>query len=146
MNIGDVVIADKLVQHDFDITAFGHKKGYISDVGDVFICEGKLVNKCKEKMTQVAKGEEFKVEIGTIASGDIFCTSTKMKNKIREKFDAICVEMEGAAIAQVCYLDKVPFIVIRSISDSPNENNNIEFDKFLGLASKRCALFIEKMI
>lgn len=146
LDIGDIVIAKDLVQHDFDITAFGHKKGYISDIGDIFICDDRLVNKCKNEIDKVANSEDFKVLIGTIASGDIFCTNVDMKNKIKEKFNAVCVEMEGAAIAQVCYLDKVPFIVIRSISDSPNGSNNIEFDKYLEIASKRCAIFIKKMI
>ena len=62
-----------------------------------------------------------------------------MKNKIYSKFNAECVEMEGAAIAQVCYLDKVPFVVLRSISDSPNGNNAMVFEEFVKLASKRCA-------
>ena len=62
-----------------------------------------------------------------------------MKDKIYAKFNADCVEMEGAAIAQVCYLDKIPFIIIRSISDSPNGKNAIVFDEFVKLAAKRCA-------
>jgi len=59
--------------------------------------------------------------------GIYFCTDVAMKNKIYSKFDADCVEMEGAAIAQVCYLDNIPFVVIRSISDSPNGNNAMAF-------------------
>ena len=67
-----------------------------------------------------------------------------MKNKIYQKFDAECVEMEGAAIAQVCYLDKIPFVVLRSISDTPNGNNAIVFDQFIELASKRCANILKE--
>ena len=67
-----------------------------------------------------------------------------MKEKIRTKFNADCVEMEGAAIAQVCYLSKIPFLIIRSISDKPNGKNEITFDEFLKKASKRCAYIIEK--
>ena len=67
-----------------------------------------------------------------------------MKDKIRSKFNADCVEMEGAAIAQVCYLDKIPFIVIKSISDTPNGNNAIVFDEFVKLASKRCSEILAK--
>lgn len=85
------------------------------------------------------ENSEFKIKIGTIASGDIFCTEIKMKDKIRSKFNADAIEMEGAAIAQVCELDEVPFIVIRSISDTPNGNNEITFDEFLEVAAKRCA-------
>ena len=69
-----------------------------------------------------------------------------MKNKIYSKFDADCVEMEGAAVAQVCYLDELPFIVIRSISDSPNGKNAIDFDKFVDFASKRCALILKEFL
>ena len=67
-----------------------------------------------------------------------------MKDKIRTKFNADAIEMEGSAIAQVCKLDNIPFIVIRSISDNPNGKNNITFEKFLENASKRCAQIIEE--
>jgi adenosylhomocysteine nucleosidase len=86
----------------------------------------------------------YKVVNGIIATGDIFCTDINMKNKIYSKFNAECVEMEGAAIAQVCYLDKVPFIVIRSISDSPNGKNAMVFDEFVQLASRRCAQILQE--
>ena len=69
-----------------------------------------------------------------------------MKEKINKKFGADAIEMEGAAIAQVCYLDNIPFIVVRSISDTPNGNNNITFEKYLELASKRCSYIIKKFI
>ena len=69
-----------------------------------------------------------------------------MKEKIRSKFETDAIEMEGGAIAQVCKLDKVPFIIIRSISDSPNGNNNVTFDQFLEKASKRCAIIIKKFM
>ena len=68
-----------------------------------------------------------------------------MKEKIRNEFDCDCIEMEGAAVAQVCYLNKIPFIVIRSISDIPNGENEIDFKKYLELASKNCAKIIEKI-
>ena len=61
-------------------------------------------------------------------------------------FDADAIEMEGAAIAQVCELDKVPFVIIRGISDSPNGNNKVTFEQYLQKASKRCAIIIEKML
>ena len=68
-----------------------------------------------------------------------------MKEKIREKFNADCCEMEGAAIAQVCFLNKIPFIVIRSISDIPNGKNQIDFNEYIKLASKNCAEFIKQI-
>lgn len=143
LNIGDIVVAEKVVQHDFDITAFGHKKGYISNVGDFILADNNLVDKiinCKIFDNNV------KIKKGIVASGDIFCTEENMKNKIKDKFNADAVEMEGAAIAQVCYLDKIPFVIIRSISDSPNGNNAITFERFLETASKRCAELLNSFI
>jgi MTA/SAH nucleosidase len=138
LNIGDIVIGEKLIQHDFDITAFGHDKGYITGVGDYISSDSQLIEKIKNSINNIAN-EEYKIKVGIIASGDIFCTEVEMKDKIYAKFNADCVEMEGAAIAQVCYLDKIPFIIIRSISDSPNGKNAIVFDEFVKLAAKRCA-------
>ncbi len=138
LQIGDIVIGKTLVQHDFDITAFGHPKGYISNVGERIKSDENLI-KSMEQTIENLQNKEFKIKIGTIASGDIFCTEPKMKEKIRDKFNADAIEMEGAAIAQVCKLDNVSVLVIRSISDSPNGNNNITFEQYLETASKRCA-------
>lgn len=143
LDIGDIVIGKKIVQHDFDITAFGHPKGYISNVGQYVESDIHLIKKMEQTINNLDT-QEFKIKIGTIASGDIFCTELQMKNKIRTKFNADAIEMEGAAIAQVCKLDNIPFIVIRSISDKPNGNNEITFDKFLEKASKRCAIIIKE--
>ncbi len=145
LNIGDIVIAEKLIQHDFDITAFNHNKGYITGVGDYIECDKSLVEDILNSAIDI-EDIAFKVEKGIIATGDIFCTEISMKNKIYAKFRAKCVEMEGAAIAQVCYLDKIPFVVIRSISDSPNGNNAVTFDEFVELASKRCADILRRFL
>lgn len=145
LEIGDIVIGKKLIQHDFDITAFGHPKGYISNIGRYVEIDKKLYTIIQSKISKIAK-DKFKIKIGTIVSGDIFCTDIKMKNKIREKFDADAVEMEGAAIAPVCKLDNVPCLVIRSISDNPNGKNQITFDEYLKIASKRCAIIINELL
>lgn len=146
LNIGDIVIGEKLVQHDFDLTAFGYENGYVAETGKMFCCDKELVKKMKEIIECLYnKEEKFKAVIGNIASGDVFCTDIKMKEKIRNEFNAECVEMEGAAIAQVCFLDEIPFLIIRSISDSPNGNNQVDFSQYLSLASERCADFIEKI-
>lgn len=134
LNIGDIVIGDKLVQHDFDATAAGHEKGYISDTGKFFESDKELLEKFKD-----LKIDNHKILVGGIASGDIFCNDIKMKEKIRNKFNCDCVEMEGASVAQVCFLNEIPFIVIRSISDVPNGKNYMDFIEYLKLASKNCA-------
>jgi adenosylhomocysteine nucleosidase len=145
LDIGDIVRGNKLVQHDFDITAFGHQKGYISNVGQFINSDELLIEKMKKTISNM-QSIDAKIKIGTIASGDIFCTELEMKEKIKSKFNSDAIEMEGAAIAQVCKLDNIPFLVIRSISDKPNGNNNITFDQFLEKASKRCAQILKEFL
>lgn len=141
IEIGDVVIGEKLVQHDFDITNFGHEKGYITDLGKFFYSDKVLIEKAKEAINQM--NSNFNVFVGTITTGDIFVQDIQVKDRIKAEFNADCAEMEGAAIAQVCTLDNVPFIVIRSISDKPNGKNTIDFEKYLELACERYAKFID---
>ncbi len=145
LNIGDVLIGKQVVQHDFDITAFGHSKGYITGVGDSIICDRELVNEF-EQMIQSIPERNYQIKIGVVATGDIFCTEAWMKDKIRAKFNADVVDMECGAIAQVCYLDNVPFMVIRAISDTPNGKNASTFDENLKLASKRCANLLKEFL
>lgn len=140
ISVCDIVVGEKLVQHDFDITPFNYEKGQIPNVGKYIICDEYLVNLTKNIKT------DSKIFYGTIASGDIFVTDKKMANKISTKFDALCTEMEGASIAQVCYLSHVPFLVIRSISDSPNGNNQLTYDDFLLLSSKIVAKFTVELL
>lgn len=143
VTIGDIVVGKELIQHDFNITAFGHERGYITDIGKKIPGDPILVDKISNIISKIGN-EEFKIKIGNIASGDIFCTDPNMKTKIYNYTDADAIEMEGAAIAQVAFLDNIPCVVIRSISDDPNGNNHITFDEFLELASQRCAQIIEK--
>ena len=133
LKIGDIIVADKLVQHDFDITAFNHNKGYIPNVGVFMPCDENL----SQILTNSLNKLKYNYYIGTIASGDIFLTDTKMSQKIHTKFNALCVEMEGAAIAQVCTLCNMPFIVIRSISDIPNNDNTKTYEEFLQSSSDK---------
>ena len=132
LKIGDVIIAKKVIQHDFDITAFGHNKGYITDVGEGIESDKNLLEKAKE----MNKDNSYKTKIGIIATGDIFCTDIKMKEKINNKFNADVVDMECGAIAQVSFLENIPFLAIRSVSDIPNGDNAKTFDENLKTASK----------
>lgn len=145
LKIGDVLIGKKVVQHDFDITAFGHSKGYITGVGDAIYCDKNLVEGI-EKIIESIPERSYQIKLGVIATGDIFCTDSWMKDKICGKFNADVVDMECAAIGQVCYLDQMPFIVIRSISDTPNGENASTFDENLKFASKRCANILNTIL
>ena len=140
LNIGDIVIGTELIQHDFDVTAFGRERGYIPETGKIFKSNEDLIKKCEN-----IEISNISIIKGIITSGDIFCTDIVMKEKIRAQFKSDCVEMEGAAIAQVCYLSNIPFIVIRSISDLPNGNNQLDFQEYLKIASKNCANLIKQI-
>lgn len=145
LEIGDILIGKYVVQHDFDITAFGHSKGYITGVGNNIECDKSFLIKLEEVIKNMPEGN-YKIKLGIVATGDIFCTDVGMKDKIRAKFNADVVDMECAAIAQVTYLNNLPFIVIRSISDTPNGKNASTFDENLKLASKRCANILKEFL
>ena len=127
LEIGDIVVADRLVQYDFDVTAFGRKLGEIENIGESLEVSKELLSLFND----------MGVNIGGIASGDKFITDINEKNNIRNIFNALCIEMEGASIGQVCFLNKVPFLVIRSITDKLDGSSKVEFEKFLESSSKK---------
>lgn len=155
LHIGDIVIADRLIQHDMDITPLAPELGrfYIPLLNkDYFevpkelvrkaaISAEKYVNEQLEKEVSKELLEEFKISIprittGTIASGDQFIADS---GKIHELNSAIenlkCVEMEGAAVAQVCYEHDIPCVVIRVMSDNADEHADVNFAKFVDKAA-----------
>lgn len=141
--VGDIVLGEKLVQHDFDITAFNHEKGYIPSVGVYINTDTYLLTLADSVLKSM---EDVSFKRGIIASGDIFCTEVKMSQKINTKFNALCVEMEGASIAQVCYLSHIPFLIIRSISDVPNNDNVVTYEEFLESSCKVVANVMSNLL
>lgn len=135
LKVGDVIISTSLVQHDFDITAFNHPKGYIPNIGNNIPIDNNLLNTTKT----ILDTNNISYKEGVIASGDIFCTKESMATKINTQFNALCVEMEGASIAQTAYLSKTPCLVIRSISDCPDNNNKVTYEEFLDTSSNKVA-------
>lgn len=135
LKVGDVIISTSLVQHDFDITAFNHPKGYIPNIGNNIPIDNKLLNTTKT----ILDTNNISYKEGLIASCDIFCTKESMATKINTQFNALCVEMEGASIAQTAYLSKTPCLVIRSISDCPDNNNKVTYEEFLETSSNKVA-------
>lgn len=135
LKVGDIIISTSLVQHDFDITAFDHPKGYIPNIGNTIPIDNNLLNTTKT----ILDTNNISYKEGVIASGDIFCTKESMATKINTQFNALCVEMEGASIAQTAYLSKTPCLVIRSISDCPDNNNKVTYEEFLETSSKKVA-------
>jgi len=136
LEIGDVVVATELVQYDFDVTPFGRKLGEIENIGESI--------KVDENLLKLF--DDINIKKGIIASGDTFVTNIEQKNNIRNIFSALSVEMEGASIAQVCYLDKIPFLVIRSITDKFDGSSKVEFETFLESSSKNAAIILKEIL
>jgi len=88
----------------------------------------------------------YKMLKGRIATGDQFIAEKERKDRIKELFDPLCVEMEGASIAHVCYLNSVPFVVIRAVSDNADGSADISFEKFLELAAMNSSLIVEEIL
>lgn len=114
LGIGDVAISLDTVQHDMDTTAFGDPMGLIPGIEVINIPASKELGAAIER---IANGMGIKTLIGTIASGDKFVGDSETKKKITDNFGAISCEMEGAAVGQVCYVNKIPYCVVRAISD-----------------------------
>ena len=146
LNIWDLVVGKSLVQYDFDISGAGnYEKGEICGTGKYFNSDERLVSLCQEVLDNI-ENREFNYRVGIIGSADMFCTNPEVGKAVRNDFGAECVEMEGAAIAQVCMLDNIPFLVIRGVSDSPNGNNDIDFHTYLGIVSNRVASILKELV
>lgn len=134
-SIGDIVLATSLIQHDFDLTAFGRKLGEIPKLGVEFKST-ELLNSAIEKSFKRAFTTSPKLFKGIIVSGDTFIAEKKRAMKLKELFQASATEMEGASVAQVCVMNKLPFVILRTISDSADEDANVDFKTILDRASE----------
>ncbi|MCP4970999.1 MAG: 5'-methylthioadenosine/adenosylhomocysteine nucleosidase [Arcobacter sp.] len=142
LKIGDLIIANKLCQHDLDITAFGHPHGYVPE-GSVYVETSKeLIEVAKI----VASENGIKVIEGTIATGDQFVHSMERKEFIESTFKADALEMEGASVAVVCDALNVPFFVLRAISDTADMDAGFDFDEFLKSSAKNSADYLIKIV
>lgn len=134
--IGDVVIADRLVYHDVDVTAFGYAYGQMAGQELYFLADSDLMAKLQAVLAQ--EGQES--HLGLIATGDSFIADPDRVAAIKHHFpEVLAVEMEGAAIAQAAQAAGKPFLVIRAMSDTAQGDANITFDEFILEAGKRSA-------
>lgn len=143
-NVGDVVVASSVIHHDFDCTAFGRAFGEIPDMPLAFEASSQhmeIVTKCLEDL-------ELSYHVGLIVSGDQFIAQKQQVETIQKHFPkAIAAEMEAASVAQIAYLYRVPFVILRSLSDVFGKgNSDMQFDTYLTLASKNSALLTKKVI
>ena len=142
LKIGDLIIADKLCQHDLDITAFGHPNGFVPG-GKVFV---ETTKSLRETAKKVASENNLKVIEGTIATGDQFVHSNERKDFIQSTFNADALEMEGASVAVVCDALNVPFFILRAISDTADMDAGFDFDEFLKSSAKNSADYLIKIV
>lgn len=141
---GDIVIAENLVQHDMDTTAFGDKIGQIPRLDTFeFKCDEEMIKIAKQACEKISDLNSF---TGRIVSGDQFVASLEKIQWLDKEFGAISCEMEGASIAQVCYLNSIPFVVIRSISDNANNGAHMDYQKFIPIAVKNSTRILKQML
>jgi len=129
INIGDIVLSSDTLQHDMDATGFGYEYGVIPRMEtSIFEADKALIHLAEECCRRV--NPEIQVHIGRIVSGDQFISDKNKKSWISKQFSGYCTEMEGAAIAQAAYLNEVPFLIVRAISDKADDSAEMAYAEF----------------
>lgn len=145
LNIEDILVSRDAIYHDVNATVFGYAKGEVPQLGTrTFLADEGLAERVVAAVAKVAP--DVRAMIGRVASGDQFISDKADKERIRRDTDADCCEMEGAAIAQACYLDKVPFVIIRAISDKADGSDVMDYPVFEKTAAEHCAGIVKHML
>lgn len=145
IDIGDIVISTDVVHHDMDAVNFGYKPGQIPQM-DVFsfAADETLAKLAEEACLEV--NPEISVFHGRIVSGDQFVADKAVKERIVNLFHGYCTEMEGASIAQAAYLNEVPFVILRAISDKADDSASEDYPTFEKKAAQHCINLVEKLL
>ncbi len=144
LNVGDVVISTEVRHHDVDVTAFGYEYGQVPQLPAAFHSDSDLQAIAEESAKAI---EGIRIVKGLIATGDSFMSDPTRVEALRDKFQGLqALEMEAAAIAQVCYLFKVPFVIIRALSDIAGKESDLSFEQFLEQAGRHSATQVMSMI
>lgn len=144
INIGDIVISTDAVEHDMNVMPLGYDRGIIPGMEtSFFVADDNLI-----KLTMECCKEAVDVDVfhGRIVSGDLFVSDAKIKDKLIRKFDGYCAEMEGGAIAHCACLNKVPFVIIRSISDKADNSAHMDYPEFEKMAIKNSVNLITSIV
>lgn len=134
LSIGHIAVSSAVVQHDMDTSALGDPKGLISGINKVELPADAALG---AKLSACAGALGIATQTGVIASGDQFISSGERKSFITETFGAIACEMEGAAVGHVCYVNQVPFCILRAISDSADGSSHMDYPTFVSLAAEQ---------
>lgn len=144
LEVGAVVISDEVRHHDVDVTIFDYEMGQVPQMPAAFKSDDHLMKLAEEAVSEIG---EHQFSVGLICSGDSFMNDPKRVEVVREYFPQMkAVEMEAAAVAQVCYQFKTRFVVIRALSDIAGKESNISFDEFLPVAAKHSTEIVLKTI
>jgi len=143
LKIGDIVIADSVCQHDMDTSPLGDPVGMLSDINIIKIPADE---KAYRLFGECAKELSLPYSIATIASGDQFVSSSEKKKYIIDNFGAKSCEMEGGAIGHVCYVNNVPFAVLRAMSDGADDGAKMDFPTFAKMAAENSTNVIKAFL
>lgn len=145
INIGDIVLSTDTMQHDVDAREFGYPLGQIPRMETLtFLADEKLRKLAKEVCEEV--NPDIQVFEGRVASGDQFVADKETKEKIIENTQAYCTEMEGASIGQAAYLNKIPYLVIRAISDKADDSAHVDYPTFERQAIRHTVNLVSSMM
>lgn len=145
INIGDIVISSDTLQHDMDATGFGYEPGVIPRMEtSCFPADEELLKKAKAACEEAVP--EIQVFTGRVVSGDQFISDRAVKERIVKQFDGMCTEMEGAAIAQAAYMNHIPFVVIRAISDKADDSATMDYPTFERQAIAHSVALVENLV
>ncbi len=145
LDIGDILISREALHHDVDATLFGYQPGEVPQLGiREFPADGRLAALAKEAC--VATNPDIRAVIGRVLSGDQFISDDTVKSNLQKCFRGDCTEMEGAAIAHGAYLNKIPFVIIRAISDKADHTSEVEYPVFEKAAAKHSAKLVARML
>lgn len=145
LDIGDVLVSADAVHHDVDVTNLGYAPGEVPGLGTTYFPADERLRKAAVDAVAAVAPEIACVE-GRVASGDQFVRSQGEKRRIRDTFGASCAEMEGASIAQAAWMNHVPFVVVRAISDKADGSSQMEYPTFEAAAAEHCAKIVEYMV
>lgn len=144
MRVGDIVISKDAVEHDMDATGLGFEKGVIPYMDAyVFEADPDLVRTAAEACEKV--NPDINCYVGRVVTGDQFISSREVKNDLVKTFEGFCAEMEGAAMAQAAYLNQIPFVIIRAISDNADDSASGDFEEFTEKAVEHTTHLLEEM-
>src|SRR5699024_3506867 len=143
LEIGDIVISSEVVHHDVDATGFDYAIGQVPQMPATYKADKTLIYKVKDILTD----HGINNKIGLIGTGDSFMDNPEKINLMLKDFPSmLAAEMEGAAIAQVCYQYDIPFVIIRALSDIAGTDSPMAFQEFIKVAAKNAADLIMQMV